>query len=303
MAWRAARSLLVLHQQLKTGAARAAPPATGDDEWGLIGDAAHDPTSDHAPKGFIGWGSQIVTAADFPNRPDLGLDAHQVLDDIRRSRDPRGKYGISNGLIWSNHPVTEHGHSYEAWEWRPYLTSTGKKPADGHYTHGHLSVVGDARADGEQPWQTIGGSKTAAALEGDEDDMGASFGPITIEREGETSLTVPPVQGGGADPRAAWLNLCNAADGKPYALRIWFSRGSSLEPFTLGGCDADGMRVFLPGGRWSQELPANTAGLYISRKAVKQGDDGLKAVEPTAELQPFGGHLTCAIERGAVIKH
>jgi hypothetical protein len=97
MAWRAARSLLVLHQQLKTGAARAAPPATGADEWGLIGDAAHDPTSDHAPQGFIGWGSQIVTAADFPNRPDLGLDAHQVLDDIRRSRDPRGSTASPTG--------------------------------------------------------------------------------------------------------------------------------------------------------------------------------------------------------------
>jgi hypothetical protein len=157
MAWRAARSLLVLHQQLQAGAPRARPPATGADEWGLLGDVAHDPTSDHTPHDFPGWGDDIVTAADFPNRPDLGLDAHQVLDDIRRSRDPRAKYGISNGQIFSNHPVTEHGHSYGAWEWRPYLTSSGAKPADGHYTHGHLSVVGDARADGQQPWQTIGG--------------------------------------------------------------------------------------------------------------------------------------------------
>lgn len=157
MAWRAARSLLVLHRQLKAGARRAAPPATGADEWGLLGDAAHDPTSDHAPHDFPGWGDDIVTAADFPNRPDLGLDAHAVLDDIRRARDSRAKYGISNGQIFSNHPVTEHGRSYGAWEWRPYLTSSGAKPADGHYTHGHLSVVGDARADGEQPWPTIGG--------------------------------------------------------------------------------------------------------------------------------------------------
>src|SRR6185295_9018199 len=158
MAWRAARSLLALHQQLQAGAPRAKPPATGADEWGLIGDAAHDPTSDHTPHDFPGWGNDIVTAADFPNRPDLGLDAHRVLDDIRRSRDPRAKYGISNGLIFSNHPVAEHGHSYAAWDWRPYLNSAGRPPADGHYTHGHLSVVGDARADGEQPWATIGGS-------------------------------------------------------------------------------------------------------------------------------------------------
>lgn len=157
MTWRAAKSLLVLHQQLQAGAPRAKPPATPTDAWGLIGDTLHDTTSDHAPHNFSGWGLQIVTAADFPNRPDLGLDARRVLDDIRRSRDPRAKYGISNGEIFSNHPVTEHGHSYAAWAWRPYLLSSGAKPADGHFTHGHLSVVGDARADGQQPWATIGG--------------------------------------------------------------------------------------------------------------------------------------------------
>lgn len=149
MAWRAARSLLVLHQQLKTGASRAAPPATGADEWGLLGDAAHDPTSDHSPHDFPGWGDDIVSAGDFPNRPDLGLDAHRVLDDIRRSRDPRAKYGISNGQIFSNHAVD----GYAAWTWRPYNPKNGDK----HYTHGHLSVVGDSRADGTQPWPTIGG--------------------------------------------------------------------------------------------------------------------------------------------------
>lgn len=151
MAWRAARSLLTLHRQLKA-ASRAAPPATGADEWGLIGDALHDPTSDHAPHDFPGWGDDIVTAADFPNRPDLGLDAHQVLDDIRRSHDPRAKYGISNGQIFSNHDVWQDGVFYPAWSWRPY------KGSDKHFTHGHLSVVGDARADGEQPWATIGGT-------------------------------------------------------------------------------------------------------------------------------------------------
>ena len=147
MAWRAARSLLVLHQQLQAGAPRAKPPGTGAAEWGIIGDAAHDPTSDHSPHDFPGWGNQIVTAADFPNRPDLGLDAHKVLDDIRRTRDPRAKYGISNGQIFSNHAVG----SYGAWVWRPYSGS------DKHFTHGHLSVVGDARADGTGPWATIGG--------------------------------------------------------------------------------------------------------------------------------------------------
>lgn len=151
MTWRAANSLLVLHAQLKAGS-HAAPPATGVDEWGLIGDAAHDPTSDHTPHDFPGWGTQIVTAADFPNRPDLGLDAHKVLDDIRRSQDPRVKYGISNAQMFSSY-VSSTG--VPAWTWRPYSGSS-----DMHYTHGHLSVVGDARADGTQSWATIGGDLT-----------------------------------------------------------------------------------------------------------------------------------------------
>lgn len=151
MTWRAAQSLLTLRMQLRVGAPRAAPPATSVDEWGLIGDALHDPSSDHTPHDFPGWGTQIVTAADFPNRPDLGLDAHRVLDDIRKARDPRAKYGISNGQIFSNHSVLQDGRTYDAWTWRPYYGG------DGHYTHGHLSVVGDSRADGTSPWPTIGG--------------------------------------------------------------------------------------------------------------------------------------------------
>ncbi|GAA3304558.1 hypothetical protein GCM10020218_104360 [Dactylosporangium vinaceum] len=285
MAWRAARSLTVLHQQLQAGAPRARPPATGADEWGLIGDAAHDPTSDHTPHNFPGWGSQIVTAADFPNRPDLGLDAHRVLDDIRRSRDPRVKYGISNGQIYSSYAVSGYG----AWDWRPYNPKNGDK----HFTHGHLSVVGDARADGTQPWQTIGAD---VAGEEDDDDMGASFGPITIEREGLTSLTIPPVQGGAADPRSAWLNFCNDT-GQPYALRIWYSTGNEgFSPFpgTNGG-----LLAIRSGQRWSQEIPAGTACLSILRQAI---DPDGNIVPPSADFRAFAGHLTCAIERGAVIR-
>lgn len=145
MTWRVAGSILVLHAQLKAGTS-AAPPATSAAEWGTIDDAAHASTSDHHPHSFRGWGNDIVTAGDFPDRPDLGLDARRVLDDIRRSRDPRVKYGISHRQMFSSYATSR----YPAWTWRPYTGS------DGHWTHGHLSVVGDARADGDQPWQTIG---------------------------------------------------------------------------------------------------------------------------------------------------
>lgn len=146
MAWRPAKSLVVLVGQLKPLAPTA--PAVA---WGYIGDANHTSTSDHSPKDFPGWGSDIVTATDFPN--GYGLDARTVLDAIRQSRDPRVKYGISNGQMFSSY-VSSTG--VPAWTWRTY---TG---ADGHFGHGHLSVVGDKRADGEQPWQ-IGGTVAGEA--------------------------------------------------------------------------------------------------------------------------------------------
>src|SRR4051794_7730185 len=114
MAWRVAKSVLTLHEQLQRGAPRAAQPATPGDSWGTIGDVLHDTTSDHVPHDFPGWGDNIVTAGDFPNRPDLGLDAHRVLDDIRQSRDARAKYGISNDQIYSNHATTQDGVLYPA---------------------------------------------------------------------------------------------------------------------------------------------------------------------------------------------
>ncbi|WP_432976490.1 hypothetical protein [Dactylosporangium sp. CA-233914] len=285
MAWRAARSLLVLHQQLRAGAPRAAPPGTGTDEWGLIGDAAHDPTSDHTPHNFAGWGNQIVTAADFPNRPGLGLDAHKVLEDIRRSRDARVKYGISNGQMFSSYGV----RGYNAWTWRPYNPANG----DRHFTHGHLSVVGDARADGTQPWQTIGAAQARGTE--DDDEMGASFGPINIEREGATSLTIPPVSAGLADPRPAWLNFCNDTLGQVYGLRIWYTSGN--ENFApLPGTNG-GLLALRSGQRFSQQIPSGTSCLSISRKAI---DPAGNVVDPTDTLRPYPGHLTCAIERGPV---
>jgi hypothetical protein len=282
MAWRAAQSLLVLHQQLQAGAPRAKPPATSEDEWGLLGDSAHDPSSDHTPHDFPGWGNDIVTAADFPNRPDLGLDAHQVLDDIRRAQDERAKYGISNGQIFSNHEVTEGGRTYPAWTWRPYNPKNG----DRHFTHGHLSVVGDSRADGTQPWPTIGEEEY-------EDDMGASFGPIPLGLD-ITSLSLPPVGGGAADPRDAWLNIGNDTFGPAYALRIYWSDGAGN--WTPLGA---GQFAIRSGVTLSIQLPPGTRILSFTRKAIDQGGS---IVDPSDDVKPYSGPLTCCIERGPV-KH
>jgi hypothetical protein len=199
MAWRAARSLLVLHQQLQAGAPRAKPPATAASAWGLIGDALHDPTSDHSPHDFPGWGNDIVTAGDFPNRPDLGLNARTVLDDIRRSHDARVKYAISNGEMFSSYPA----RGYDAWTWRPYTGSSDK-----HYTHGHLSVVGDSRSDGEQPWATIGAGMEQTDKVTGFQSKGNSVGDVLADVSNErdwwyvaptTATKNPPPAGSRAD--------------------------------------------------------------------------------------------------------
>lgn len=141
--WRVALSITVLHKQL-----RPLAPAAPAVAFGTVADAAHTSSSGHYPKIYAGLGSRpTVTAGDFP-RADR-LDPHAVLDSIRRSRDPRVLYGISRGQMFSSYPA----HGYPAWTWRPYSGT------DGHFDHGHLSVVGDARADQVHPW-VIAGSAT-----------------------------------------------------------------------------------------------------------------------------------------------
>jgi|SRR6185369_14027870 len=259
MTWRPARSLPVFHAQLQHAVPAAAPPATPADAWGLIGDAAHDPTSDHAPKDFPGWGTDIVTAADFPNRPDLGLDAHAVLDDLRRARDNRVKYAISNGQIFSSYSVT----GYPAWTWRPYHPSNG----DYHYEHGHLSVVGDARADDTRPWPTIG----APAAAGEEDDMAASLGPVVMRADDDVLvLVIPPVAAGIADPAKTWINAGIDFNG-PQWLRIWQSYGTKGGWAPLPGLPDDGhgngLLLLESGAIFSVELARGVRMLSVARVA------------------------------------
>jgi len=133
-----------------------------------------------------------------------------------------------------------------------------------------------------------------AAIEGrpvppedEEDDVGASFGPIEIKQEGITSLTIPPVEAGTADPRPAWINFCNATGDKPYRVRVWYSTGSPNVWAPLAGDGwLNGERTIQGGERVSVQLPKGVGGLDVRRRAI----DGFV----------YPGHLTLAIERGAV---
>jgi hypothetical protein len=272
--WRVAHSITRLFQQLQAAAPLAAPRPLGNvaaEEWGTIGDAVHDPSSDHSPHNFPGWGNQIVTAGDFPNRAGYGLDAHAVLDSIRRSHDARVKYGISNDQIFSSYATS----SRAAWTWGPYNPNDPNR--DRHLTHGHLSVVGDARADGTQDWQTGLG---LADVE-DEDMGGASFGPTPINVEGTTSLCIPPVQGGLADPRQVWLNLGADTGPDKARLRVWWTKGDGAwSPFGQGG-----EALLSNGVVWSAELPAGLRLLSITRLPVVDGGT------------PFAGSISACFER------
>jgi hypothetical protein len=131
--WRVARSLQTLLAQLNE-----AYPHRSIEADGSIGDAAHAGTvSDHNPDA-----NGVVRARDFTDDKAGGLDALDFREALRVSHDPRIKYVISEGQMFSSYPTS----SYPAWTWRPY------SGVNGHFHHVHVSVVADARADDTRKW-------------------------------------------------------------------------------------------------------------------------------------------------------
>lgn len=127
--WRVAPCLVQLRDQVN-----AAHPARSKVSDGTIGDTAHAASkSDHNPDA-----TGIVRALDITHDPRHGLDAGALAEQLRRSRDPRIKYVISNRRIFSS--------TIAPWTWRPY---SGTDP---HTSHVHVSVVADHRADSTAPW-------------------------------------------------------------------------------------------------------------------------------------------------------
>jgi lysozyme family protein len=92
---------------------------------GWIGDAAHAArASDHNPNS-----TGVVTALDITHDPANGPDTWKLAEILRQRKDPRIKYVISNGRIFSS--------VVSPWTWRPY---TG---ANKHAHHVHVSVASD----------------------------------------------------------------------------------------------------------------------------------------------------------------
>lgn len=131
MAWRLARSLETLREQIN---ARA--PDRDKSSDGAIGDEAHaSRSSDHNPwvrDGAMG----VVTAIDVTHDPVRGVNAGALAETLRASGDPRIKYIISNRRIANS-----------GQPWRAY---SGANPHDKHF---HVSVRPEkSRYDSIAPW-------------------------------------------------------------------------------------------------------------------------------------------------------
>lgn len=147
--WRAMGSLLVLRGQVNLIAPNRLKGADG-----LVGDAAHAATnSDHNPHYVPGVGSNIVTALDLTHDPAHGFDSYAFAEALRRNRDRRIKYVISNHRIFSSYAVG----STPAWTWRAY---SGDDPHTGHV---HVSVLDNAASDTTDPWNLGGFAMTDPA--------------------------------------------------------------------------------------------------------------------------------------------
>lgn len=132
MAWRAARSLLILRDQVD-----ARFPNRSRRSDGLIGDAAHsNRSSDHNPW----YGPGIVTAIDITKDVGVGFDTDPFTDQLAATRDPRIKYIIANGWILDSRP------QFNPWKWVRY---TGPNP---HNVHVHVSVMASPSCDDTRLW-------------------------------------------------------------------------------------------------------------------------------------------------------
>jgi len=145
VAWRAMDSLLVLRAQVD-----AIAPARSKASDGLVGDENHASTSGHYPHTVPGVGTEIVTAWDCTDDPADGCDSRKLAETLRRHRDKRIRYVISEREIFSSYA----SGSRPAWEWGPY---SGTDP---HTNHAHVQVLDAPISDTSTPWDLGGFAMT-----------------------------------------------------------------------------------------------------------------------------------------------
>ena len=105
---------------------------------GTVASKGHDkasPTSDHRPYPYTGLG--VVCAVDVGEVTEN--DGELLAEGLRQSRDPRIKYVIHEGRLFSSYAIA----SRDPWEWGAY---TG---VNAHLSHVHVSTY---RTAGAGPW-------------------------------------------------------------------------------------------------------------------------------------------------------
>ena len=129
MNWRLASSLVQLRAELDT-----AYPTRDRTSDGSIGDAAHaSRKSDHNPWVKDHNGQPIVRAIDVDRDIVQGFTSRDLAEWLRLRRDPRVKYVISRGQMFSSYPTA----TVAAWTWRKY------DGVNSHSEHMHISVSED----------------------------------------------------------------------------------------------------------------------------------------------------------------
>lgn len=139
MAWRLAGSLVTLRNEINN-----AYPNRSKVSDGALGDAAHSArVSDHNPDAG-GVVRAIDVTQDDPFHTSTPSDdvAEAVAEFLRAKRDPRTKYVIWRGRMFSSYAT----RTRKAWEWGPY---TGP---NGHFHHVHISVQPGGQGDDHRPW-------------------------------------------------------------------------------------------------------------------------------------------------------
>lgn len=143
MNWRLAKTLVSMRAELDT-----INPARDRSSDGSIGDAAHaSRSSDHNPWVKDRTGQPIVTAIDVDRDIAPGFTSRDLAEWLRLRRDPRVKYVISRGQMFSSYA----NNSRKAWEWGPYTGSNS------HTEHMHISVLDkETLFDSQKPWGLVG---------------------------------------------------------------------------------------------------------------------------------------------------
>ena len=300
MSWRVAKSLDLLLAEINTFASQRSKASDG-----AIGDAAHASRgSDHNPYIKDKNGIGVVRARDFSHDPKGGFDSYIFAKALAKSGDPRIRYIISNGRIFT--PSVSK-------DWRAYNGSND------HSHHAHVSVSESAqlydKADdwkwedeywklkgrqpigvqppGERPAQTPverailrRGSKgaevkdlqNALKIKGDGD-----FGPAT-ERAVKAFQLQRGIEADGVVGFYTWKAI-NAANAVTDALAPPLSTFDRVMEYIVDD-EGDELNVSAdePGGASRYGVSIDTLSKFLKRKATIQD---LKALTPASASQIY----------------